>query len=167
MVTKNEWVQKVEELQRLSVQLEKTVSVLTADDLDRLPKDGGWTIRHIVHHLADSVSSWDQFVRQSLTGQVGEFPLRWYLDTPQDEWAEIWIYASRDIRPSLDLYQACLEHMVSLLSPTEDPEGLALEISWKPGEKELVPLLEVVSFQPEHLAGHLKDINHILQVSAD
>ena len=57
--------------------------------------------------------------------------------------------------------------MVSLLSPIEDPEGLALEISWKPGEKELVPLLEVVSFQPEHLAGHLKDINHILQASAD
>ena len=167
MATKDEWDQSLAELKELSPQLENAVSELTDSDLDRHPENGGWSIRHIVHHLADSVSIWDQFVRQSLTGQVGEFPLSWYLDTPQDEWAEIWNYASRDIRPSLDLYQACLEHMVSLLSPTEDPKGLALEISWKPGEKELVPLLEVVSFQPEHLAGHLKDINHILQASAD
>lgn len=167
MVTKDEWVHSLKELKRLSPQLEKTVSDLSDKDLDRLPEEGGWSIRHIIHHLADSVSIWDMFVRQALAGHQGEFPLRWYLDTTQDEWSEIWNYASRDIGPALDLYRACLEHMVSLLGSVEDPDQLALEISWKPDEKELVPLIEVVSFQPEHLAGHLEDIKAILSEAAE
>lgn len=164
-MTKDEWKQSIGELQRLSPQLEDAVRGLTEEDLDRIPEQGGWSIRHIVHHLADSACIWGLFVRQSLAGQTGEFHLRWYLDIPQDEWAEIWSYAARDIKPALDLYRACLEHMVSLLGSVSDPHKLALEISWKPGEKELVTLAEVVSFQPEHLTGHLKDINKILQAS--
>lgn len=167
MVTKDEWAQSLEELKLLSPQLEKAVTELTDNDLDRLPEKGGWTIRHIVHHLADSVSIWDMFVRQALSRQQGEFPLRWYLEITQDEWSEIWNYASRDIEPALDLYRACLEHMVSLLELVDDPDQLALEISWKPKEKELVPLTEVVSFQPEHLAGHLENIKEILLEAAE
>ncbi len=163
MVTKNDWEKILNGLRGLSAQLEAAVSELTDNDLDRFPAEGGWTIRHIIHHLADSVCIWDLFIRQALAGQGGEFHLRWYLDTPQDEWAEIWKYGARDIKPALDLYRASLDHMVSLLSAVDNPGEFALEISWKPGEKERVPVTEVISFQPEHLSGHLADINNILK----
>jgi hypothetical protein len=157
------WEKVLQDLRDCSDRLEEIANNLTEDQLDWVPEDGGWSPRQIIHHLADSVCIWDMFIRQALAGQGGEFSMRWYLDTPQDEWAEIWNYAARDISPALDLYRASLEHMVSLLSGADNPEELALEISWKPGEKELVPVTEVVSFQPEHLGGHLEDINDILQ----
>jgi hypothetical protein len=162
MVTKSEWGQIIRELPLLSARLADTVSGLSKAEPDRMPNDGGWTIRQIIHHLSDSVSIWGGFVRQALAGRGGEFYLRWYLDLSQDEWAGIWNYGSRDIEPALDLYRATLAHMASLLSEISDPDKLGLEISWTTSEKELVSLKEIVSFQPEHLAGHLEDIKALL-----
>lgn len=158
----DKWEKALEELRSCCERLEGVVSGLSADQLDRTPPDGGWTPRQIVHHLADSVCIWGQFVRQALAGKGGEFSLRWYLEIPQDDWAQIWRYESRAIEPSLALYRSTLEGMASLLDGIGGLDAFQLEIKWNPEESEVIPVSEIVSFQAEHLEGHLKDIANIL-----
>jgi hypothetical protein len=128
-----------------------------------------WSIRHIVHHLADGDDIWSGFIKQALGGQDGEFSLSWYWSMPQDSWVEKWGYASRDIQPSLELYRANREHIGTLLQSAAQPWGFSLNITWVDGTIKKVTVADVIKSQADHLEGHLEDIRQILDThsSAD
>ena len=48
---KNQWIKTLEEFPQ---KLEKLVDNLTDDQLDTPYREGGWTIRQVVHHCSDS-----------------------------------------------------------------------------------------------------------------
>lgn len=54
-----EWINDIE---KVPVQLEDAISGLTEKQLDTPYRDGGWTIRQIVHHICDSnINSYIRF----------------------------------------------------------------------------------------------------------
>ena len=50
----NEIKKWIDEIEQLTAQLRKAVKGLSDSQLDTPYRDGGWTVRQVVHHLADS-----------------------------------------------------------------------------------------------------------------
>ena len=46
--------EKIQKIDRLADDLHAAVATLTDQQLDTPYRDGGWTVRQVVHHLADS-----------------------------------------------------------------------------------------------------------------
>jgi hypothetical protein len=78
-------------------QLETAIAGLSEGELDIAESDGTWTIRQIVHHIADGDDIWKVFIKRAIGNPGGKFDLQWYWAMPQDEWVKSWAYASREM----------------------------------------------------------------------
>jgi uncharacterized damage-inducible protein DinB len=92
-------------------QLEAVLMGLTESEQNLARASDSWTIRQIVHHLADGDDIWKTCIKAALGNSEGLFSLQWYWDKPQTQWAENWKYANRRIEPSL----ACFRHRTGVL----------------------------------------------------
>ncbi len=92
--------------------LENVLSSLSESDLDMRRAPGEWTIRQIVHHLAESASLFLMMIKTALA-QSGATYVRNPYD--QDEWVKALDYAHRPIEPSVALVKAIHAHISQLL----------------------------------------------------
>ena len=145
-------------------QLEAAIAGLPEEELDMAESDGTWTIRQIVHHVADGDDIWKVFIKGALGNPGGKFDLQCYWATPQDEWAKSWAYAIREIGPSLALFRANRTHIVQLLEHMPEVWERSLLVRWPDGEEEEVKAAWVVKMQAQHVPGHLDDIRRARQV---
>src|SRR5512140_3635639 len=72
----------INDIEMLPRNLEAAVRGLTDAQLDTPYRDGGWTVRQVVHHLADS--HMNAFVRMKLALTEDNPPVKPY---DQDKWA--------------------------------------------------------------------------------
>lgn len=145
-------------------QLDAVIAGLSEGELDIAERDNTWTIRQIVHHVADGDDIWKVFVKRAIGNPGIEFDLQWYWAMPQDEWVKRWAYASREIGPSLALFRANRSHIVQLLELVPEAWEQSLLVRWPDGEQEKVTVAWVVNMQAEHVPGHVDDIRRIRQV---
>jgi len=76
--------EKIRKIEQLPADLERTIAGLTDAQLDTPYRDGGWTVRQVVHHLADSHINAYTRVRLLLTED--EPTIKPY---DQDRWAAL------------------------------------------------------------------------------
>lgn len=145
--------------------LAQVVSGLAETQLDTAPRPGSWTVRQIVHHLADGDDLWKGFIKQAIGNPGGEFSLAWYWSMPQDEWAARWQYAARDIEPSLALFRSIREHIGQLLETNPHAWHNKLTVQLPQGKSETVTIGEIVEMQAHHVEHHLSAIRDILRTS--
>ena len=146
--------------------LRDALATLDCEVLDLAPQDGGWTIRQIVHHIADEDDLWKLCIQAALgrgcEGGSGvrraAFGLQWYWDRPQDDWAKLWAYSQRVLEPSLTLFEANRQRTVQLLRNVPDPLGRCIVVRWPSGQEQEVTVAWVVEMQTRHVAGHIDDI---------
>jgi uncharacterized damage-inducible protein DinB len=144
-------------------QLEAALKGLTESDLDLAQTSDSWTIRQIVHHLADGDDIWKTCIKAALGNGEGLFSLQWYWDRPQTEWAANWKYASRRIEPSLALLRANRHHIVELVQQTAYAWEKSIRLKWPESEEERITIGEVLEMQASHVVGHINDIRMIRQ----
>lgn len=144
-------------------QLETALMGLTESDLDLAQTSDSWTIRQIVHHLADGDDLWKTCIKAALGNSEGLFSLQWYWDKPQIEWAENWKYADRRIESSLALLRANRQHIVELVHQTPGAWEKSIRLKWPEGEEERITIGEVLEMQASHVVGHIDDIRMIRQ----
>ena len=143
--------------------LDNALAGLKDFELDYAPSKGGWTIRQIIHHLADGDDLWKTGIKIALGNEQAEFTLNWYAALPQVEWAKRWNYEKRPIGESLALFKANRNHVLQLLECL--PEGWTRSIQFRDsnGEIEVLPVGAVVQMQAEHIVHHVKRIQAIRQ----
>ncbi len=127
-------------------------------DLDAPPAQGGWTVRQIVHHIADGDDLWKICIKAALGNEQGEFTLAWYRALPQTEWAERWGYARRSVDESMALLTAIRGHVLQLLEHVPDGWCRSVEFRKADGQTERVPVGTVVEMQADHLVHHVNRI---------
>ena len=142
--------------------LVRALAGLTEADLDTAPAKGGWSIRQIVHHLADGDDLWKMGIKQALGNDQSEFSLDWYRALPQDTWADRWAYAQRPIEVSLALLKATRDHVVQLIEYVPDGWHQSVKFREPDGKVEIVPVGFIIEMQADHIVHHVKQIEAIL-----
>ena len=144
-------------------QLDAALVGVNQGGLDLGPAQGGWTIRQIVHHIADGDDLWGACAKMALGSQTG-FSLQWYWARSQDEWAEVWHYAERAIEPSLTLFRANRAHIVQLVEQVPDAWNCRMRVQMPDGSERSVTVGEVIAMQARHVLGHIADIRAIREL---
>lgn len=109
MLSKNARNELIDRIRNLPMKLTQEVSSLTDDQVDIPYRDEGWTIRQLVHHLADAH-----------VNAIIRFKLMFTEDNPtlglynQDLWSELYDAKNMDIDTSLLLLTALHKKMVYL-----------------------------------------------------
>jgi uncharacterized damage-inducible protein DinB len=102
--------QLVQEIAAAPAQLRAAVAGLTARQLDTPYREGGWTVRQVVHHVPDSHLNAYTRIKLALTEE--EPTIKPYEEA---RWAELPDARSGDIEPSLHLLESLHERWVMLL----------------------------------------------------
>jgi hypothetical protein len=92
--------------------LRETLDGLADSALDQRAPDGGWSIRQIVHHLADAELTVLAAIRVALASPGVEYVSHPY---DQEEWAVALHYEARDTGPSLRLIESIRDEVTQLL----------------------------------------------------
>ncbi|TWR29712.1 putative metal-dependent hydrolase [Mucilaginibacter pallidiroseus] len=149
---KRRWIS---EIKLLPGQLRNVVMPLTERQLDTQYRTGGWTLRQVVHHLADSHMN-------SLT----RFKLALTEDTPiikpyeEGDWALLPDYRLA-VEPSLRMLEGIHQHMTTLFESFTDTEWNLSFIH--PASGETVPLKKAVATYAWHGKHHLAHITETIR----
>ncbi|MGE3275046.1 MAG: YfiT family bacillithiol transferase [Vicinamibacterales bacterium] len=135
----------------LPAELKATLAALPPGALDRPYREGGWTVRQVVHHLADSHVN--AYCRMRLTLTETDPTVRPY---EERAWAELPDAKTGDPAVSVALLEALHARWHALLltlapgdftRPARHPEHGAISLDW---------LLQVYAWHGRHHLGHIK-----------
>lgn len=132
-------------------ELRAAVSEMSASQLDTPYREGGWTGRQVVHHLADSHVNAHVRVRRTLT------ETRPTLE-PYDQaaWAELAEVRTLPVGPSLDILTGIHARLVALLSDLA-PADFERPFDHREGYDGTVDtLLQLYAWHGRHHLGHLR-----------
>lgn len=140
---------RIARIRGLPSALEAVVSDLGDEQLDTPYREGGWTVRQVVHHLADS--HLNGFARMKLVLTEDRPTLKPY---DQDEWARL-PDARLPITSSLLILRGLHERWASLLEAV--PETHWPRSGWQP-EVGDVTLEELLDLYARHGESHMGQI---------
>ena len=109
--------QFIDEIAAAPRNLRAAVVGLLPEQIDTPYRPGGWTIRQVVHHLADS--HLNSYVRFRLALTEEEPTIKPYLE---ERWAELSDAKAARLEPSLDLLDCLHERWVFLLRSLAPPD---------------------------------------------
>ncbi len=141
------------DLEQLPGQLREIAADLDAPQLDTAYREGGWTARQVVHHLADShLNSYSRF-RLALTE-----------DTPaikgyeEAAWAELEDAKSAEVDISLTLLDALHRRWVLLLRSMTDAEFARSFVHPQLGPVRLASALGLYAWHGRHHLAHVSNL---------
>ncbi|QQK75232.1 putative metal-dependent hydrolase [Salicibibacter cibarius] len=98
----------LQEIETYTIRLRETVDALNDEELSRTYRDGSWTIRQLVHHIADSQLNMYQRLKLALTDENPTVPA-----FDQDRWATE-PDTNLPVESSIKLLEGLNERIVSL-----------------------------------------------------
>ncbi len=143
--------------------LDTILAGLSETELDLALNDDSWSIRQIVHHIADGDDIWKTCIKAALGNSDGIFTLQWYWDRPQMEWSENWRYTCRKVDSSLTLLNANRQHILELIQCIPNAWDKSILLKRPDGQEERIIVGDVLQMQARHVIGHIQDIQQILQ----
>ena len=135
----------------LPAELRRAAGAMTEKQLDTPYREGGWTARQVIHHLADShVNS---YVRCRLALTEDRPAIRPY---DENKWAELPDGKSGPLEPSLGLIEALHARWVALLR-TLTPEDFDRPLVHpERGEFSLGRMVRIYAWHGKHHLAHLE-----------
>jgi hypothetical protein len=142
--------EKIKKIKQLPLLAEQAVRGLTDKQLDTPYRAGGWTVRQVIHHLADS--HMNAFIRTKLLITENNPTLKTY---EQEEWARTPDARSLSVDSSLAILRGLHERWVHLL------ESIGPE-TWKRTamhpESGLMTLDDILGVYARHGENHVSQI---------
>jgi hypothetical protein len=146
-----QWIQILEELPS---KLRKEISGLSDEQLDTPYRDGGWTIRQVVHHFADShVNS---YCRMKLTLTEDNPTIRPYFE---DRWAEMHDGKTAPVEISLQILDGLHKRMVMMLNHVSEEDFE--RTYFHPETQKTNPLKALIALYAWHSRHHLAHITEL------
>jgi catechol 2,3-dioxygenase-like lactoylglutathione lyase family enzyme len=143
-------------------ELETTVSGLSEEDLELSSAPGAWSIRQMVHHIADGDDLWCMAIKAALARSGFHYSHDWY--TTDNAIAEPLDYAGRAIEPSLALFRAHRAHIAQLMRHLPDAWERYIFFRWPNTEaEEQITASTMIRWQARHAEEHIEAIRRILQ----
>lgn len=150
-------VQKqVEEISKFPERLRNAVQDLSKEKLDTPYREGGWTLRQVVHHCADS--HMNALIRVKLT-LTEDKPLVKTFE--ENEWAQLPDTTSMAIEPSLQILDGVHAHLNYLLRDLSKSEFERTFVH--PAGNQEIPLYAITALYAWHGNHHLAHITNLLK----
>jgi hypothetical protein len=146
----------IERIEALPAKLEAAIQNLNDEQLDTPYRDGGWTVRQVVHHLADSHSH--AYIRTKWTLTENEPVIKAYLEKP---WAETPETKSPP-HISISLLKALHLKWVILLRSITAPDRARFFIH--PETKKQISINTLMGMYAWHGEHHLAHITNLIQL---
>jgi uncharacterized damage-inducible protein DinB len=145
---RREFIREIAELPR---KLREAVAGLNDAQLDTPYRPGGWTVRQVVHHLADSHIH--SYIRFKLAVTEDQPTIK-----PYDEarWAEMKEARSAPVGVSLDLIDALHRRWVMLLENMTDADFTRTFHHPENGIMPLAPTVEMYAWHGRHHVAHIQ-----------
>jgi hypothetical protein len=151
-----EFSSAIERIADLPAKLKAAVSGLSYEQLNTAYRDGGWTLRQVVHHLPDS--HMNAYVRFKLALTEDNPAIRPY---NEGAWAECEEAKNGDIQVSLDLLDSLHKRWISFLRTLKDEDFE--RTYFHPANNNEVKLKDVVSMYAWHGDHHLAHITTTIE----
>jgi hypothetical protein len=141
------------ELEELPSALRSAVAVLSDEQLDEPYREGGWTVRQVVHHLADS--HMNSYLRSKFALSQDNYTVQPY---PESIWAEYEDAAKAPVEMSLAILEGMHARWVRWL------RGLPEEAFSKPfyhpenGQMDLNMVTALYSWHGRHHVAHITEL---------
>jgi uncharacterized damage-inducible protein DinB len=147
----------LETLRELPRKLRLAVEDLSGDQIETRYREGGWTVRQLVHHVADSHLNAYARMRLALTED-------WPTVKPYQEasWAELKDARHAAIAPSLDLLAALHVRWVELLAGLDAQEWKRGYLHPESGRQSLEQVLALYDWHSRHHLAHVTGLRNRL-----
>src|SRR5690606_3827662 len=142
-----EWLKEIE---TYTMRLRETVDSLGDEDLSKTYRDGSWTVRQLVHHIADSQLNMYQRLKLALTDENPTVP-----NFNQDEWA-IQPDTKLPVESSIKMLEGINERIVSLGSSLNEEQLNRTFIHQKNGVISVATKVAKLAWHEEHHLAHIK-----------
>lgn len=150
IMTDSERKEKIKKIEQLPSQAEQAVHGLTDEQLDTPYRAGGWTVRQVVHHMADS--HMNAFIRTKLIVTEENPTLKTY---EQEEWARTPDGEKIPVNSSLSILKGLHVRWVHLLNNTGS--GGWKRTAMHP-ENGLITLDDILTIYARHGENHVAQI---------
>jgi len=137
------------------------VNDLSDEDLNRKRGEDKWTVREIIHHIADAEDIWKNAIKAAVGNPGCTLDMNWY---PIDnKWAPAMGYSIRGIENSIELFRVSRNQIIELIEYKPDAWNNFVVARWEnfPDGKKFT-IGEIVSFQILHLKRHINQIKDSL-----
>lgn len=143
----------IQTLRALPDQLQAAVSGLSGARLDTPYREGGWTVRQVVHHVADSHAN--SYVRFKLA-----LTEDWPTIKPYDEaaWANLADSRSMPVEPSLSFINALHARWVALLESLSEEDFQRGYNHPAMGRQNLATALALYAWHSRHHTAHITNL---------
>jgi len=154
-VISNEQVQQwITELSTFPIRLKEVVELISEEALESTYREGSWTVRQIVHHLADS--HMNAYIRLKLALTEENPTIKPYFE---EKWAELPDY-KLPITGSLKMIEAIHEHWVYLLENITEAQR---KRTFTHPDSGIVSVEKNIGIYAWHSNHHLAHIKHALK----
>jgi hypothetical protein len=143
----------IDTLARFPELLRNAVQGLSTDQNDTPYRDGGWTVRQLVHHIADSHSIAVFRFRLALTENWPTIS-----GYPEAEFAKLHDYLAAPVEWSLEMIEASHARWVMLLQSLTDEQWKRGYVHPERGRSSLEGVLLLYQWHAQH---HLAHITHL------
>ncbi|RZM24320.1 MAG: putative metal-dependent hydrolase, partial [Pedobacter sp.] len=142
------------EIEQLPNELKKEVNTLNKEQLDTQYRPEGWTVRQVVHHLADS--HMNSYIRCKLALTEDSPTIKPYFE---ERWAELEDGKNAAIDSSLQLLEGLHLRWSALLKSLTEQDLTKTFVH--PEHGKTIQLLEVVALYAHHGRHHLAQITEL------
>ncbi|QUW23882.1 putative metal-dependent hydrolase [Sporosarcina sp. Marseille-Q4063] len=141
------WLKKIE---TYTFRLRETVDPLGDEELSKTYRDGSWTVRQLVHHIADSQLNMYQRLKLALTDENPTVPA-----FDQDKWA-IQPDTKLPIESSIKMLEGINERIVSLGDSLTEEQLNRTFTHQENGEILVATKVAKLAWHEEHHLAHIK-----------
>jgi hypothetical protein len=144
----------IKTLKEFPGKLKNEVESWTDDQLDTQYREGGWKVRQLINHMADS--SMNSYIRFKLALTEENPTIKPY---DEQQWAELQDSFSIEIKPAIQTLKGVHKRWVYELKSLTNKE---LESTFfHPGQNKSISLRENLAFCAWHCDHHLAHIQHL------
>lgn len=142
-----EWIKKIE---TYTIRLRETVDSLSDEELSKTYREGSWTVRQLVHHIADSQLNMYQRLKLALTDENPIVPA-----FDEEKWA-ILPDTEHPVESSIKMLEGINERIVSL-GPSLTEEQLDQVFTHQiNGKITVATKVAKLAWHEEHHLAHIK-----------
>ncbi len=140
----------IQDIRGLPAKLRSAVAGLSDQQLDTPYRDGGWTVRQLTHHIADS--HMNAFIRWKLALTETGPTIKPY---DQDEWVTTGDVTGMDVEPSLALVDGLHARWVRLLASLSPSDFQRIFNHPESGVVTLERQLQLYAWHGRHHVAHI------------